>query len=102
MQIPIEVPEALFERYLAAFAIKTGWQETVPDPEKPEQTIPNPYSKKQNFFDAMTKYAQDVAVFYELETSKQIFAEQEKKRIEDELKLPEAKDAALLSEEPRK
>jgi len=96
MQIPIDIPDGLFDRYAQAFALKNKWPATILDPNDDSKVIPNPYSIKQNFFDQMTRYAQDVVVFYELELSKMNFEEAEKKRIEEEIKLPDIKAQAAV------
>lgn len=87
--IPVDIPDGVLPRYIAAFAKKNNWQSMVDNPDKPGTQVPNPYSDKQNFFDQLSKYAQDVVVYEELTNNVKDFTATEKERIQGETKLPD-------------
>ena len=45
MKLEIEIPDDKKDRVLSGICGQNGYQETVPDPENAEATIPNPESK---------------------------------------------------------
>lgn len=47
-----------------AFANAFGWTETIPDPENPEEEIPNPQSKEEHMHERLLDYIEQVANAY--------------------------------------
>lgn len=100
--IRIEIPDNIKNAYFNTFASITGWTSTIPDPNDPELTIPNPISKKQNFINVLKgliereKVAYDIRVYQknEIEAAKARISA-EKERIERDERLPDQSEIAV-------
>ena len=46
-QIVLNIPDALVDRVVAGMCGLHNYQETIPDPNNPEQMIPNPETKAE-------------------------------------------------------
>lgn len=62
-QISLTIRDSLLAKEVEAVAAMNGWTETIPDPDNPEQTIPN--ITKEVFFKKQIKaWARNQAVEY--------------------------------------
>lgn len=65
MQINLDIPNAVAQRVAEAFAKSYGYSDTIPDPNDPNKTVPNPQTKAQFVKQKLGEYIREVVKGHE-------------------------------------
>lgn len=63
--ITIQIPDAQMANVVEAFTKQYGYQDTIPDPANPGQTIPNPETKNQFVQKMIRNYIKETVAGYQ-------------------------------------
>lgn len=74
--ITISIPDAAVTRVTDAFTKQFAYQDTIPDPNNPGATIPNPETKAQFVQRMIRNYIKEVVASYEARVAGDTAAQQ--------------------------